>query len=142
MPYRASPVQDLVSGQIDLSFGTSDRLPLVRAGSIKAFAVASDTRLAVAPDIPTSSEMGLPTISFSAWAALFAPKGTPNGIIDRLNTAVVTALGDPALRLQFSDLGFEVFPREQQTPDALAAVVKADAEKWRPIIKEFGIREE
>jgi tripartite-type tricarboxylate transporter receptor subunit TctC len=91
-------MQDLVAGQIDLLFTNLDALPLVRAGSIRACAVASDTRSALAPDIPTFGEMGLP-LSFSGfgWQGLFAPKGTPNEIIDRLNAATVQGLADPAV---------------------------------------------
>ena len=135
-------MQDLVAGQIDLFFGTPDQLPLVRAGSIKAYAVTSDTRLALAPDIPTFAEMGLPALSYSAWFGLFAPKGTPKDIIGKLNAAAVEALADPAVRSRLVDLGLEIFPREQQTPEALGALVKADAEKWWPIIKELGIKAE
>jgi tripartite-type tricarboxylate transporter receptor subunit TctC len=144
VPYRggAPAMRDLVSGQIDLLFTGPDALPLVRAGSIKAYAVTSDTRLPIAPDIPTFAEMGLPEVSFSNWVGLFAPRGTPSDIIGRLNAAVIEALADPALRSQFHDLGFEVFPREQQTPEALDAMRKADAERWWPIIKEAGIRGE
>jgi len=144
VPYRAigPAMQDLVAGQIDLSFSGPDALPLVRAGSIKAYAVASDTRFALAPDIPTFREMGLPTVSYSGWWGLFAPKGTPKDIIGTLNAAVVEALADPAVRSRLVDLGVEIFPHDQQTPDALGARVKADAEKWWPLIKEFGIRAE
>jgi tripartite-type tricarboxylate transporter receptor subunit TctC len=116
------------------------QLPLVRAGNIKALAVTSDTRLALAPDIPTFRELGLPTVSFSGWGGFFAPKGTPKEIIGKLNAAAVDALADPAVRSRLVNLGFEVFPRERQTPEALGALVKADAEKWWPIIKEFGIK--
>jgi tripartite-type tricarboxylate transporter receptor subunit TctC len=84
-------------------------------------------------------EMGLPAVSWSAWFGLFAPKSTPKEIIAKLNAAVVVALADPAVRSRLVELGFEVFPREQQTPEALGAFVKADAEKWWPIIKELGI---
>jgi tripartite-type tricarboxylate transporter receptor subunit TctC len=125
--YRGVSIQDLVASQIDLSFDTLVSLPLVRAGSIKAYAVTSDTRLALAPDIPTFAEMGLPARSYSNWAGLFAPKGTPRDIIGTLNVAAVEALADPALRSRFVELGLEVFPRIQQTPEALGALVKADA---------------
>ena len=74
--------------------------------------------------------------------ALFAPKGTPREIIDRLNAATVQALADPAVRSRLPDLGMEVFPRGRQTPEALGALQKADAEKWWPLIKEFGIKAE
>jgi tripartite-type tricarboxylate transporter receptor subunit TctC len=142
VPYRSGPtmMQDLVAGQIDLLFATPDLLSLVRAGSIKAYAVTSDTRFARAPDIPTFGEMGLPALSFSAWTGLFAPKGTPRDIIGKINAAAVEALADPAVRSQLADLGQEIFPREQQTPEALGALQKADIKKWWPIIKEFGIK--
>jgi tripartite-type tricarboxylate transporter receptor subunit TctC len=114
--------------------------PLLRAGSIKAYAVTSDTRLAVAADIPTFGEMGLPTVSWSEWSGLFAPKGTPKDVIGRLNAAAAEALADPAVRSRLAELGYEGFPRERQTPEALGALVKADAEKWWPIIKQLGIK--
>jgi tripartite-type tricarboxylate transporter receptor subunit TctC len=145
VPYRGGPtlLQDLMAGQIDLVFGYADRLPLVRAGSIRAYAVASDTRLALAPDIPTFGEVGL-GLSFSGagWQGLFAPKGTPNEIIDRLNAATVEALADPLVRSRLADLGFEIFPREQQTPAAFGAFQNAQIEKWWPLIKELGIKPE
>jgi tripartite-type tricarboxylate transporter receptor subunit TctC len=143
VPYRgtAPAMRDLVAGQIDLTFDLPAQLPLVRAGSIKAYAVASDTRLPTASDIPTVGEMGLPALSFSStWLGLFAPKGTPGDIIGKLNAAAGEALADPAVRSRFVALGLEIFPREQQTPEALGALVKADAKKWWPIIKESGIK--
>jgi tripartite-type tricarboxylate transporter receptor subunit TctC len=133
-------VQDLVAGQIDLLFQAADRLPLMRAGSIKAYAVTSDARLARAPDIPTFAEIGLPAISLSGWYGLFALKGTPKEIIDRLNAATIEALANPAVRSRLADLGLEIFARERQTPEALGKLVKADADKWWPIIKELGIK--
>jgi tripartite-type tricarboxylate transporter receptor subunit TctC len=142
VPYRGTPpmVQDLLAGNIDLWFGSADQLPLVRAGSIKAYAVTGETRLAAAPDIPTVGEMGLPALYSSTWFGFFAPKGTPRDIIGKLNAAAVEALADPAVRSRFSALGLEIFPRERQTPEALGALVKADAEKWWPIIKESAIK--
>jgi tripartite-type tricarboxylate transporter receptor subunit TctC len=135
-------LQDLVAGQIDFCFDTPLSLAQVRAGSVKALAVTSDTRIALAPDIPTFTEMGLPTVSFLNWAGLFAPKGTPREIINKLNAAVVEALADPAVRSRFAALGQEIFPRERQGPEALDALVKADAEKWWPIMKAAGIKGE
>jgi tripartite-type tricarboxylate transporter receptor subunit TctC len=102
--------------------------------------VTSDTRLAL--DIPTFSEMGLPVLSYSAWLALFAPKGTPKDIVDKLNAAAVEALADPAARSRLADLGMEIFSPDQQTSEAFGAMVKADAAKWWPMIKEFGIKAE
>jgi len=114
----------------------------MRAGSIKAYAVTSDTRLALAPDIPTFGEMGLPALSYSAWSGLFVPRGTSKDIIAKLNAAAVEAVANPAVRSRLADLGQEIFPREQQTPEALSGLVKADAEKWWPIIKALGIKAE
>jgi tripartite-type tricarboxylate transporter receptor subunit TctC len=135
-------VQDLAAGQIDLWLGTPDQLPLMRAGTIKAYAVTSDRRMAVAPDIPTFGEMGLPALTYYAWDGLFAPKNTPQEIIGKLNAAAMEALADPAVRSRLVELSFEVFPRERQTPEALGALVKAGAEKWWPIIKDSGIKAE
>src|SRR4051812_45494265 len=99
VPYRGTAMQDLVSGQIDLMIDqTSNALPQVRSGNIKAYAVAAKNRLAEAPDIATVDEAGLSGFHFSHWYAFFVPKGTPKAIIDRLNAATVEALADPAVR--------------------------------------------
>jgi tripartite-type tricarboxylate transporter receptor subunit TctC len=144
VPYRGGgpAVQDLVAGQIDLYFSNLIQLPLVRAGSIKAYAVTSDRRLEIAPDIPTFAELGLPTMSRSGWTGLFAPKGTPKEIISSLNTAVVDALADPAVRSRLVDFADEILPPERWTPEALRALQKSDAEKWWPIIKAANIKAE
>jgi tripartite-type tricarboxylate transporter receptor subunit TctC len=134
--------QDLMGGQIDIAFNGPDGLPLVRAGSLKAYAVTGKTRLTAAPDIPTFAELGFPTVFWSAWFGLFAPKGTPKDIIGKLNAAAVEALADPAVRSRLADLGQDIFAPERQTPEALGALVKADAEKWWPVIKELGIKAE
>jgi len=113
VPYRGSApaMQDLMAGRIDLAFGGGDSLPLMQAGSIKAYAVASDTRVAIAPDIPTFAEMGWSALSYSMWFGLFAPRRTPRNIIGKLNTAAVEAMADPAVRSRLGDLGMEIFPR-------------------------------
>ena len=144
VPYRGTPpvIQDLLTGRIDLWFGSTDQLALVRAGGIEAYAVVSETRLTLAPDIPTFAELGLPAITFPGWLGLFAPRGTPKEIIGKLNAAAVEALADPVVRSRLAELGMEVFPRERQTPEALGTLQKADAEKWWPIIKQLGIKAE
>jgi len=114
----------------------------MHAGSIKAYAVTAKSRLATASDIPTADEAGLNNFHFSSWQALWAPKGTPKDLIAKLNGAGVEALADPAVRRRLTDLGQEIFPREQQTPEALGAFQKAEIEKWWPIIKEAGIKPE
>jgi len=142
VPYRGPAIPDLVAGQIDLLLFTPDQLPLMRAGSIKAYAVTSDTRWAVAPEVPTFAETGLPSFSYFDWFGLFAPKGTPTDVIGKLNAAAVEALAEPSVRSRLLDLGMEIFPRERQTPEALDSMMKSDAAKWWPIIKESGIKAE
>jgi tripartite-type tricarboxylate transporter receptor subunit TctC len=144
VPYRggANAIQDLVAGQVDMFFDVPAQLPQVRGGNIRAYAVASDTRLAAAPDIPTFAELGWPTVSWSAWFGFFAAKGVPKDIIVKLNAAVVEALADQTVRSRLADLGLEIVPRERQTPETLGALVKSDAKKWWPLIKEFGIKTE
>jgi tripartite-type tricarboxylate transporter receptor subunit TctC len=135
--------QDLLAGQIDLMFASAGAsVPQVQAGSIKAYAVTARRRLAMAPEIPTVDEAGLPGMYLSVWWALWAPKGTPQDVIARLNSATRGALADPATRSRLADLAQEVFPLDQQTPEALRALQKADIEKWWPIIKAAGIKGE
>ena len=100
------------------------------------------TRLALAPEVPTLDEAGVPGFRLSVWHGLWAPKGTPKEIIAKLNSAVVDALGSPAARQKLADLGQEIPSREQQTPAVLRAYQKAEAEKWWPIVKAANIRGE
>jgi tripartite-type tricarboxylate transporter receptor subunit TctC len=139
----APAVQDLVAGNIDLILDSpTTSLPQVRAGSIKAYAVTAKSRLAAAPDIPTVDEAGLPEMYLSVWFALWAPKATPNDVIATLNLAARSALADPAMGARLADLAQESFPPDQQTPEALGALQKADIEKWWPIIRAAGIKAE
>ena len=145
VPYRSAglSMQDLVAGQIDILLDTpAVSMPQVSAGLIKAYAVTAKSRLAVAPDIPTVDEAGLPGFYFSFWHAIWVPKNTPKAIITRLNAAVVNALADPTVRKRLTDIAQDIFPREQLTPEALGAFHRAEAEKWWPIIKAAGIKAE
>jgi tripartite-type tricarboxylate transporter receptor subunit TctC len=142
IPYRgAGPAMtDLVSGQVDLLVvQAAVALPQVQAGAIKAIANLSPRRSPTLPDIPTSDEGGVPGLYMSGWFGFFAPKGTPKNVIAKINEAMVGALADPAVRKRFADLGLDVATREQQTPEGLAAFLKAETEKWWPIIKATGI---
>ena len=145
VPYRgANPaIQDLVAGQIDLVMSDpTAALPQVRAGTIKAYGITTKTRLSSAPDVPTLHESGLPGFEVSAWHGLWAPKGTPKNIIAKLNASAIDALAVPTVRARLADLGQEIFPPDQQTPEALGAFQKAEIEKWWPIIKAAGIKAE
>jgi tripartite-type tricarboxylate transporter receptor subunit TctC len=134
-------VQDVVAGNIEMAIADPiNALPQVQARTIKAYAVTTSNRLSIMPDIPTVDEAGLPGIHMSNWYALFAPKGTPKDIIEKLNAVVVDALTDPTVRARFAEQDVETFPREQQTPEALRSLQKAEIEKWWPIIKEAGIK--
>jgi tripartite-type tricarboxylate transporter receptor subunit TctC len=145
VPYRgaAPALQDVMAGQIDLMVDVaSNSLPYVRSGKIRAYAVTAGTRLAAAPEIPTVDEAGLPGFHMSTWYALFAPKGVPKSIIARINAAVVEALADPIVRQRCADVGLDIPPRDQQTPEALGALQRAEIEKWWPIIKAANIKGE
>jgi tripartite-type tricarboxylate transporter receptor subunit TctC len=138
IPYRGLglAMQDLVAGRVDMILDlAANALPQVRAGAVKAYAVTAKARLEVAPDIPTIDEAGVPGLYVSVWHALWAPKGTPKETIARLDAAVVDALADPQVRRRLTDLGQEIFPRAQQTPEALRAYHKAEIEMWWPVIR-------
>jgi tripartite-type tricarboxylate transporter receptor subunit TctC len=145
VPYRGTgpAMLDLVAGRIDLMLDqASNVLPQARAGTIKAFAVTAKARLASAPDIPTVDEAGLPGFYISVWHGTWVPKATPRDAIIKLNAAVVDALANPTVRNKLADLGQELPPPDQQTPEALGALQEAEIEKWWPIVKEAGIKPE
>jgi tripartite-type tricarboxylate transporter receptor subunit TctC len=145
IPYRGSgpAMQDLLAGRLDLMVDqASNSLPQVRAGKIRVYAVTAKTHLSSAPDIPTVDEAGLPGLYVSVWFGIWAPKGTPHDIVAKVNAAMVSALADPAVRQRLADLGQEIPPREQQSPEALAAFHKAETEKWWPLVKAAGIKPE
>jgi tripartite-type tricarboxylate transporter receptor subunit TctC len=144
VPYRggAPAMQDLVSGQVDFMFDqAANAITQVRA-TIKAYAVMSQARWHLAPDIPTIDESGVPGLHISYWHGLWAPRGTPKDVITKLNAAVVTALADPAVQQRYAAQGQDIWPRDQQTPNALAAHHKAEIEKWWPIIKAAHLKAE
>jgi tripartite-type tricarboxylate transporter receptor subunit TctC len=139
VPYRgAAPAfHDLIPGRVDVMFNLiSSSLPLARSGQIRALAVATLQRVAVAPELPTISESGVPGFDVSSWVALFAPAKTPSQIVDRIHADTVGALADPATRQKLVDMGVVAVG---STPAGLSAQFQADVAKWGPIIKEAAI---
>ncbi len=145
IPYRgaAPALQDMIGGRVDVMCPSpASSLAMARDRLIRAYAVTGSTRLTSAPEIPTVDEAGLAELHISLWGGVFTPKGTPTTVIAKLNAALVEALADPAVRRRFTDLGQEIFAREQQTPAALAALQKAEIAKWWPIIKAANVKAE
>ena len=132
---------DVMAGHVDLFFDqAANALPQIRSGKVRAYAVTQSTRLSVAPDIPTVDEAGMPGYYMAVWHGLWVPRGTPSPVVARLNSAMVDAAADDRVRKRLMEIGQEVLPREQQTPEALGAHQKAEIEKWWPIIKSAGIK--
>jgi tripartite-type tricarboxylate transporter receptor subunit TctC len=143
VPYRGGPpaMQDMLAGQLDvMCTATGSFLPLVRNGQIRAYAITAKVRAAAAPDIPTVDEAGLPGLYDGVWNGIWAPKGTPKPVIDKLNAAAVAAMAEPDFRKRITDLALEMPPADQLTPEALTALQKAETEKWWPIIAAAGIK--
>jgi len=139
----APALQEVMAGQIEFLFDhLSHSLPHVRAGKVRAYAVTAPARSPSAPDIPTFDEAGVPKLHVSIWYGLWAPRGTPKDIVDKLNGAVREALADAGVRKRLSDLGQIIPPPAQQTPEALASHQKAEIDKWWPLIKTANIKVE
>jgi tripartite-type tricarboxylate transporter receptor subunit TctC len=145
IPYRGGPpaMQDMLAGQINfMCTATGSFLPLVHAGQIKAFAVTAPKRIAAAPEIPTVDEAGLPGFYVGIWNALWVPAGTPKEIVAKLNAAANDAMSDPVFQKKMVELGLDMPPAEERTPEGLAAKRDADDAKWWPIIKAAGLKAE
>jgi tripartite-type tricarboxylate transporter receptor subunit TctC len=145
VPYRGDgpAVQDMMANQIDMMIEPSSNFTAqVQAGTIRAIAVPAKTRLVSLPDVPTTDEAGLPGFYASIWFGLWAPKGTPNDIVAKINAAAVGALKDPAVRERITKIGQQISSPELQVPAAFAAFEKAEADKWWPIIKDANIKVE
>jgi tripartite-type tricarboxylate transporter receptor subunit TctC len=145
VPYRgnAPAMQDLLAEQIDFMIEPSSNFKsLLGAGSVKPYAITGRTRLPSSPDIPTADEAGLPGFFASLWYGLWVPKDTPKDIIAKLNATMVQVLADPQVKKRFDELGIEITPLVRQSPEALRAYQKAEAERWWPIIKAANIKAE
>ena len=138
---NAAAIPDLISGQIDLMFvEQSIMMAQLAGGNIKAYAMLAQSRSAAAPDVPTIEDAGGPPLHIVTWRGMWAPKGTPSHVSKRLGAAVVEALSDPAVQKRIAEIGQDVVPAAQQTPQALAAHHKAEIEKWTPLIRAANIK--
>jgi tripartite-type tricarboxylate transporter receptor subunit TctC len=145
VPYRgaAPAIQDLIGGHIDFMVDQlSNSVPQIKAGAVRAYAVAANVRSPAVPDVPTVDEAGLPGFYGSLWHGLWAPKGTPPDVIAKLEAAVKQSLADPAVKQRLADLGQDIAPVAQQTPAALAAYQQAEMDKWFPIVKAANMKGE
>lgn len=142
VPYKgtAPAMNDLLGGQVDFMCDqTTNTTSQIRADKIKVYAVTTKKRVPSLPNVPTASEAGLPGFEVGVWHGLYAPKGTPKAVIDRLNKAVKVALKDETLKQRFADLGAEPFADNLVNPEAHKAHLKAEIAKWAPIIKKAGV---
>jgi tripartite-type tricarboxylate transporter receptor subunit TctC len=145
VPYRgtAPAMNDLIAGQIDVIVDqTSNSIAQVRAGNIRAYAVTADKRVEQASDVPTTDEAGLPGFHMTLWSGLWVPKDTPKDIVAKLNASAVDALNDPAVRKQLENLGLQMPPADQLSPEALGNWQKAEIAKWWPMIKAANVKVE
>ena len=142
VPFRGSgpALQALLGGQVDyVCDQTVAIVPTVQANEAKGLVVAVSNRIPVIPDVPTSAEQGLPQFQATGWNALFAPKGTPKEIVEKLNTAARAALNDENTRNRLLELGAQLPNEAGQTPEALGELVRSEIEKWVPVIKAAGV---
>jgi tripartite-type tricarboxylate transporter receptor subunit TctC len=145
VPYRgnAPAMQDLLAGQIDFMMEPSSNFrALIATYSIKPIAVTGTTRLPSSPDIPTVEQAGLSGFTASLWYGLWVPKDTPKDIVEKLNATLRAVLADPLVQKRFDDLGIQISPRDQQSPEALRAFQKTEAERWWPVIKASNLKAE
>ena len=142
IPYKGTgpAMTDLLGGQIDLMCDqTTNTSSHIKAGKIKAYAVTTPTRVPSLPDVPTAAEAGMAGVEVAVWHALYAPKGTPQEAIDRLSASLKVALKDPKVVERFAELGTEPVAEDRATPEALAAFLPAEIDRWKPIIDAAGV---
>ena len=142
VPYKGTgpAMTDLIGGQVDFMCDqTTNTTPQIKGGKVKAYAVTTSTRVKALPDLPTVQESGLKNFHVGVWHGMYAPKGTPKPALDKLNAALRAALKDPVVVNKFADLGTEPVAESLATPEAHARHLKAEIDKWGPIIKKAGI---
>jgi tripartite-type tricarboxylate transporter receptor subunit TctC len=142
IPYRGEgPVmQDVIGGRIDYMCATiQSGAAQANDGNVKGIAVMAPKRVPIIPNLPTTGEQGLPGVEASVWNAFFLPKGTPDAIVRKLNKAMSDTLDDPAVRKRLQELGLEIVPPDQRSPDYLAKFLPEEIERWAKPIRAAGI---
>ncbi|OWW19792.1 tripartite tricarboxylate transporter substrate binding protein BugD [Noviherbaspirillum denitrificans] len=142
VPYKGTgpAMNDLLGGQVDIMCDqTTNTTSQIKSGKIKAYGVTTKSRVASLSDLPTLHEAGLPNFEVAVWHGLYAPKGTPKPVVDSLSKALQTALKDATVKQRFAELGTEPVAEARATPDAHRAFLKAEIDKWSPIIKKAGV---
>ncbi len=142
VPYKGTgpAMNDLLGGQVDFMCDqTTNTTGQIKGGKVKVFAITSKKRIPSLPDVPTLDELGLKGFEVGIWHALYAPKGTPKAVIDKLAAALQEGIKDETVKKRFADLGAEAVPLDKATPVALAAHLKAEINKWGPIIRKAGV---
>jgi tripartite-type tricarboxylate transporter receptor subunit TctC len=143
VPYRglSQAVNDLLSGQIDMMFDqVLSASPHILSGGVKPIAVLAPARNATLPNVPSTAEAGMPALETLVWTALFAPKGTPQPIVAQVNAALDKAMRDETIAKRLSDLGAELPAPALRTPQALGSLVRAEIDKWAPLIEAAGVK--
>ncbi len=138
VPYRglSQSVNDLLSGQIDMMFDqVVSATPHILSGGVKPIAVTATSRAAAIPNVPSSTEAGLPELQTTAWTALFLPKGTPQPIVERINAALDKAMRDETVAKRLAELGADLPAEAERTPQALGKLVRSEIDKWVPLIQ-------
>jgi tripartite-type tricarboxylate transporter receptor subunit TctC len=138
VPYKgtAPAMNDLLGGQIDfICDQTTNTTPQIKAGSVRVYGVTSKTRVPSLPDIPTLGESGLPGFEVAVWHCVYAPKGRPKPVVDKLSAALREALKDSNLKARPAELGAEPVSSDRARPQALRAKLKSEIDKWAPVIK-------
>lgn len=142
VPYKgtAPAMNDLLGGQVDLLCDqTTNTSAYIKSDKVKVYGLTTKSRLPQLPNVPTLSEAGLPGFEVAVWHGLYAPKGTPKPVVDKLSSALQYALADSAVKQRFNDLGTEPVAQNRATPEALRTYLKSEVDKWAPIIKKAGV---
>jgi tripartite-type tricarboxylate transporter receptor subunit TctC len=142
IPYKGTgpAMNDLLGGQVDFMCDqTSNTVSQIKAGRVKVYGVTTKTRVSALPEVPTLQEAGLRDFEVSVWQGLYVPKGTPKPVVEKITKALQSALANPTLKQRFVELGTVPAAKERATPEALRAHLKAEIDKWGPIIRKAGV---